>query len=166
MKKQSAIRLEKEDWNFLRELGNGQVSQGVRELINEKKKRLEGTKEKEKQIDEKFYETIYLPSELHLKETYKAFLEGFIRNGERRGTVDYYIPLLTGTTGENETTLRKQFRKLTSIGFVKADGLKFRPRLKLGEETDKEEFKSIYTEFKEFLDVKGKYHDFGEELWE
>lgn len=160
-------KVSEEEKKFLERYGGG-PAKAIRRLIEEKMKELQVEsleKEIEKAADERFYELILLPGDLFLRDTYQAFLERFILSGGRMGSLEYHMSSLCGLTGFDDKTIRKHFKKLSSLGFVKSDGVLFRPTLRLKEGVDRESFKAVYADFVDFLQLKGKYEDVSEDLW-
>jgi len=159
--KQTAIRISEEDKTFLKELGG--VSEGVRKLIEEKRKRMEG-EEIEKTPEDKFYGVIYLPTENHQRNVYQAFVELYIKTNRRRAILDWYTPSLTGATGYDDKTVRKIMRKLVNSGFVKTNLLSFRPTLRIKKESvSEEEFRDILADYASFIQNVEEYKDWWEE---
>ncbi len=163
MKKQIGLKLEEEEIAILEKLGG--KSKGVHKLISDYRDTILGKKVK-KTVEEIFYDSLILPSDPRLRETYKAFLEAFIRSGARMGSLDFWEPELTGTTGFNGKAVRGHFRKLSASRYVKSFGFLFRPSLRLKEGVEKEKFFDIHERFHDFLLEKGAYQDFGEFLWD
>lgn len=159
-KTQTAIRLSDGDKAFLEETGG--VSKSVRDLIAEKRERMEGAK-KEKTAEEKFMERIIVPGEGHLSDLYQAFLVAYIKRGRRRGSLDYYEPSLCGTTGYDGATVRKIFRKLNSSGFVKSEGFLFRPTIRLVNKEAHDGFQEIYEDYAMFVQKVEQYQDWLED---
>jgi len=163
MTKTISVRLDDKDVEYLERLGG--KTKGVKLLIDYHKK---GINEKKRELDpaERFYQYIILPTDQRLRETYQNFLEFFIEMGGRKASLDYYAPYITGRTGFDEKTVRKHFRKLASLKFVKHDGLLFRPALRLKEGFTIEDFEKPYRDFVDFLQERGVYKDIGTDLWE
>lgn len=163
MTKTISVRLDDKDVEYLERLGG--KTKGVKLLIEYHKK---GINEEKRELDpaERFYQYIILPTDQRLRETYQSFLELFIEMGGRKASLDYYVPYITGRTGFDEKTVRKHFRKLASLKFVKHDGLLFRPALRLKEGFAIEDFKKPYRDFVDFLQERGAYKDIGTDLWE
>ena len=158
-KKQTAIRLDEEEITFLREYGKGKISDAVRELIAEKKSRMEG-ESLEKAPDERFEDSIITPSDPHLKDTYMAIVRAFIASGGRAGSIDYYLGKIMGDTGYDSATVLKHVRKLGSSGYLKfVTGAAFRPTFRLVEGVTVERFKELIQEYSDFIKQKQKYAD-------
>jgi len=159
-KKQTAIRLDEEEITFLREYGKGKISDAVRELIAEKKSRMEEGEPHEKAPDERFEESIITPSDQRLRDTYMAIVRAFIANGGRAGSIDYYLPKIMGDTGYDSATVLKHVRKLGSSGYLKfVTGAAFRPTFRLVEGVTIERFKELLQEYTDFIKQKQKYAD-------
>jgi len=159
-KKQTAIRLDEEEITFLREYGKGKISDAVRELIAEKKSRMEEGEPHEKAPDEEFEESIITPSDPHLKDTYMAIVRIFIANGGRAGSIDYYLPKIMGDTGHDSATVLKHVRKLGNSGYIKfVTGATFRPTFRLMEGVTIERFKELIQEYSDFIRQRQKYAD-------
>ncbi|MCD6213971.1 MAG: hypothetical protein J7J46_03225 [Candidatus Desulfofervidus sp.] len=163
MAKMVSVRLDEEEIAYLEKLGG--KTKGIKLLIEYHKK---GINEEKRELDpaERFYQCIILPTDQRLRETYQCFLELFIEMGGRKASLDYYAPHITGRTGFDEKTVRKHFRKLSSLKFVRHDGLLFRPTLRLKEGFAIEDFEKPYRDFVDFLQAKGVYRDIGMDLWE
>ena len=163
MTKTVSVRLEDKDVEYLEKLGG--KTKGIKLLIEYHKK---GINEEKQELDpaERFYQYIILPTDQRLRETYQSFLELFIEMGRRKASLDYYAPYITGRTGFDEKTIRKHFRKLASLKFVKHEGLLFRPALRLKEGFAIEDFEKPYRDFVDFLQERGAYKDIGTDLWE
>ena len=159
-KTQTAIRLSDADKAFLGEMGG--LSKGVRDLIAEKRERMEGAKKK-KTAEEKFMERIIIPGEGHLSDLYQAFLVSFIKGGNKRGSIDYYEPRLCGTTGYDGATVRKMFRKLSSSGFIKSEGFLFRPTIRLVNQEAHKGFQEVYEDYAMFIQKAEQYQDWLED---
>jgi len=159
MKKMTAVRLEEEEVTFLKEYGRGRISDGIRELIAEKKSRMESSA-REKAPDERFEDSIIAPSDQHLKDTYMAIVRAFIANGGRAGSIDYYLGKIMGDTGYDSATVLKHVRKLGSSGYLKfVTGAAFRPTFRLIEGVTVEQFKELIQEYSDFIKQKQKYAD-------
>jgi len=159
MKKMTAIRLEEEEISFLKEYGRGRISDGVRELIAEKKNRME-VNVREKTPDEQFEASIITPSNPHLKDTYMAIVRAFIANGGRAGSIDYYLAKIMGDTGHDSATISKHIRKLNSSGYIKfVSGAAFRPTFRLTEGVTIERFQELLQEYSDFIRQEQKYAD-------
>ncbi len=163
MKKQIGLKLEEDEIALLEKLGG--KSRGVHKLISDYRDTLLGKKVK-RTVEESFYDSLILPSDPRLRETYKAFLESFIHSEARMGSLDFWEPELTGVTGFNGKVVRGHFRKLSASRYVKAYGFLFRPTLRLKEGVEKEKFFEIHRRFHDFLLEKGAYQDYGEFLWD
>ncbi len=161
-KQQIAIKLSEKDIAVLDSLGG--KTKGIKHLIN-----VYGTAAKKEKgsIEEQFYDMIIMPIEPHIRETYKTFVEIFIREGVHHGTIDYYGPKLSGYTGNDISTIRKHLRKLDATCFLRTSeaSLSFYPTLRIREGIEREDFISIYDNFVEFVQSKGHYKDIGKELW-
>ena len=164
-RKMTSVKLSEEERVFLEEVGHGRIAAGIRNLIQEKKERIEG-KEIKKEIDERFWECVVLPEDAHSRETFCAFVNVFIGAGEIWGALDFYMSRICSMTGYDENTVRKHFRRLGGYGYLKWNNVVMRPTLRLHNEVDKEKFKELYEEYVEFILRKGKFVDIGEELWE
>jgi len=159
-KKQTAIRLDEEEITFLREYGKGKISDAVRELIAEKKSRMEEGEAREKAPDERLEESIITPSDPHLKDTYMAIVRIFIANGGRAGSIDYYLSKIMGDTGHDSATVLKHVRKLGNSGYIKfVTGATFRPTFRLVEGVTIERFQELIQEYSDFIKQKQKYAD-------
>ena len=159
-KKQTAIRLDEEEITFLREYGKGKISDAVRELIAEKKSRMEEGEPHEKAPDEEFEDSIITPSDPHLKDTYMAIVRIFIANGGRAGSIDYYLPKIMGDTGHDSATVLKHVRKLGNSGYIKfVTGATFRPTFRLVEGVTIERFQELIQEYSDFIRQRQKYAD-------
>jgi len=163
MTKMVSARLDEEEIEYLEKLGG--KTKGIKLLIEYHKNSIN---EEKRELDpaERFYQYIILPADQRLRETYQSFLELFIETGGRKASLDYYAPHITGRTGFDEKTVRKHFRKLASLKFVKHDGLLFRPTLRLREGFAAEDFEKPYKDFVDFLQARGIYRDIGIDLWE
>jgi len=163
MTKIISVRLDEKELNYLQKLGG--TTKGIKLLIEYHKN---CTNEKEQKLDpvEQFYQCIILPSDQRLRETYQCFIELFIEIGGQKATLDYYAPHISGRTGFDEKTVRRHFRKLSSLKFVKHDGLLFRPTLRLKEGITIENFENSYKNFVNFLRAREVYKDIGVDLWE
>ena len=166
MKKVTGIRLEDEELAFLKQLGSGNVSQAVRSLIAEKKKLLDGESDRVKTPEEMFFDSLLLPADPRLRETYCSYLELCVESGVLHASLDYLAPALMGRTGYDEGTIRKHFRKLASLKFVKSEGLLFRPTLRLKQERSISSLRRLIQEFADFLHTRGNYRDVAVDLWE
>jgi len=164
-RKQTTVRLNEEEITFLRVYGKGRVTEAIRELIAEKKGAIEQGEESQKTPEGRFYDCLLLPADSRLRDTYCAFLELFIESGERLASLDYLAPALIGRTGFDEGTIRKHFRKLASLKFVKSEGLLFRPTLRLKQEVPVDVLRKLYFEFADFLKARGDYRDVSGDLW-
>lgn len=160
--KQTTLRISEKDKAFLDGLGG--VSKGIRLLIEEKRKKMEG-EELQKTPEEKFFESILLPEDTRGRDTYKAFLALFIKNNARKGSLDFYVPKLAGMVGYDEKTVRKHFRKLEAAGYVKSYGMLFAPTIRVSEDMDVEVVKNTFKEYLMFLKSKGVYQDIGVDIW-
>mgnify|MGYP000262267881 CR=1 FL=1 len=159
-KKMTAVRLEEEEIAFLREYGRGRISDGVRELIAEKKSRMGEGEAREKAPDERLEESIITPSDPHLKDTYMAIVRIFIANGGRAGSIDYYLSKIMGDTGHDSATVLKHVRKLGNSGYIKfVTGATFRPTFRLVEGVTIERFQELIQEYSDFIKQKQKYAD-------
>ena len=163
MAKMISVRLDEEEIEYLEKLGG--KTRGIKLLIEYHKK---GVSEEKQELDpaERFYQCIILPADQRLRETYQCFLELFIEMGGRKASLDYFASRICGRTGFDEKTVRKHFRKLSSLKFVKHDGLLFRPTLRLREGFTTEDFEKPYRDFVDFLQARGVYRDIGIDLWE
>jgi len=158
-KKQTAIRLEEEEITFLKEYGRGKISDAVRELIAEKKRRMEEG-EQQKAPDERFEESIITPTDPHLKDTYLAIVRTFVANGGRAGSIDYYLSRIVGDTGYDPATILKHVRKLGSSGYIKfVSGALFRPTFRLMEGVTIEQFQELLRDYSDFIRQKQRYED-------
>jgi len=160
-KKFTGIRLDEEELAFLRELGKGKISTAVRELIAEKKRRLEeGEEAREKAPDERFFDCLISPSDPHLKETYMAIVRIFVANGGRAGSVDYFLSKVMGDTGHDSATVLKHIRKLGSSGYIKfVSGATFRPTFRLADGISVEHFQKLLTDYSDFIKQNQKFAD-------
>jgi len=163
MTKLVSVRLDEDDIAYLEKLGG--KTQGIKLLIDYHRN---SANQEQPELDpaERFYQYIILPADQRLRETYQCFLELFIEMGGRKASLDYFAPHICGRTGFDEKTVRKHFRKLSSLRFVKHDGLLFRPTLRLKEGLATEDFKQPYADFVDFLQARGIYKDVGSDLWE
>jgi len=166
MKKVTGIRLEEEELAFLKQLGSGNVSQAVRSLIAEKKKLLDGEPDRAMTPEEMFFDSLLLPADSRLRETYCSYVEMCIESGVLHASLDYLAPALTGRTGFDESTIRKHFRKLTTLKFIKSEGLLFRPTLRLKQELSIPALKKLIREFADFLHTRGNYRDVVGDVWD
>jgi len=158
-KKQTAIRLEEEEITFLKEYGRGKISDAVRELIAEKKRRMEEG-EQQKAPDEKFEAIIITPADPHLKDTYLAIVRRFVANGGRAGTIDYYLNKIVGDTGFDPATILRHVRKLGSSGYIRfVSGALFRPTFRLREGVTIEQFQELLRDYSDFIRQEQKYED-------
>jgi len=159
-KKTMAVRLEEEEITFLREYGRGRISDAVRELIAEKKRRMEEGEARQKAPDERLEESIIVPSDSHLKDTYLAIVRTFIANGGRAGSIDYYLNRIMGDTGYDSATVLKHVRKLGSSGYIKfVSGATFRPTFRLVEGVTIEQFRELINDYSDFIRQKQRYAD-------
>ena len=159
-KKTMAVRLEEEEITFLREYGRGRISDAVRELIAEKKRRMEEGEARQKAPDERLEESIIVPSDSHLKDTYLAIVRAFIANGGRAGSIDYFLSKIMGDTGYDSTTALKHVRKLGSSRYIKfISGATFRPTFRLVEGVTIEQFRELISDYSDFIRQKRRYAD-------
>ena len=165
-KKQTTIRLDEEEISFLRMYGKGKVTQAIRDLITEKKEAIELGSHHQETPEGRFYDCLLLPTDARLRDTYCAFLELFIESGECLASLDFLAPALTGCTGFDEGTIRKHFRKLASLKFIKSEGLLFRPTIRVKHEVPVDILRKLYFEFADFLKARGDYRDVSVDLWD
>jgi len=165
LSKTISVRLSEDDFQVLNELGG--KSEGLRRLIEFYRQASSArVPEHDLSPDDRFYRSIILPSDFRLRETYQAFLEVFIESGLRKGSLDFYVPIICGRTGFDADTVRKHFRKLATLRFVHSSGWIFRPTLRLKDGVDFEHFRKIYQDFVDFLQANGAYRDVSTDLWE
>ena len=155
-KKQTGIWLDEEDKAFLKEIGG--ISTGVRLLIEEKRKRMDG-EEKIKTIEEKFMDRIITPGEPHLKDLYISFLILHLQRGGGMGSLDYFEHSLCAATGFNSKTVRNMFRKLNQSKFIKNNNFLFRPTIRLINEEVKKGFQEIFEDYVLFIQNAEHYTD-------
>lgn len=159
-KKTTTIRLSEEEITFLREYGRGKISDAVRELITEKKEKMEKGEERKKAPDERFEESIIMPTDQHLRETYLSIVRIFIINGGRAGSIDYFLGRIAGDTGFDEGTIIKHVRKLGGSGYIKfVRGTLFRPTFRLVEGVTIEEFRELLRDYFDFIKQERSYSD-------
>ena len=163
MTKVVSARLDGEEIEYLEKLGG--KTRGIKLLIEYHQKSI-SREEQELDPAERFYHQIIIPTDQRLRETYQSFTEMFLSTGGRRMSLDYCVPHIAARTGFDEGTVRKHFRKLSSLKFIKSEGLLFRPTLRLKEGVTVENFKKIYEDFVDFLESRGEYRDIGIDLWE
>lgn len=156
-KKQISLRLGKNEIDLLQSLGG--TTRGIKELINAHREKEEERKCRVKTIEEKFWDSIIVPVEPKMRQTYEAIVERFLKGKGRFGTVEYYQPAVMGRTGFDGETVIKHFRKLEGAGYIRFRDLSFRPTLRL-QGIKMEEFAEILTEFDNFLQRKEQYVDF------
>ncbi|GAI65730.1 unnamed protein product [marine sediment metagenome] len=156
MKRPITIRLEDDVIEVLDALGG--KTKGIRHLVKEHLKKIRGEK-RDKTPEEVFYESIYLPSEPHLREVYIAFVMLYLKCGGRSGSLDHYIDKLSGSTGLDQKTIVKNIRKLANSGFVTTKGFLFRPTLRLKETVNEEEFREILNNYLSFIRNVQRYRD-------
>ena len=159
IKKGISAKLSMEDIELLNKLGG--KTKGIELVIREYRERANGIEDgEEKGIEGKFWDGLITPENMHLMETYRALVETYILNGHSLGTIDYYIPRLTGKTGFDEKTITKHIRKLGNAGYIVFNRLSFRPTLRLIERMGENEFSDIFMEFEHFLRKEKSYVDF------
>ena len=155
-KKQAGVWLDEADKAFLKEMGG--VSAGIRLLIEEKRKRMEG-EQRVKTVEEKFMDRLITPSEPHLKELYVSFLIKHLQKGGGMGSLDYYERSLCASTGFDGKTVRKMFRKLEQSKFVKNKDFLFRPTIRLINEEASKGFQEIFEDYALFVQKAEQYTD-------
>lgn len=157
-KRAISVKLSEGDISFLEERGG--KTKAIETLIKRYEGGVNGEDEEGKGIEAMFWDSLLVPVDHHLQETYVAIVETYIQNGHSLGTIDYYIPRLIGKTGFDEKTITKHARKLGNAGYIVFNGLSFRPTLRLIERMDENVFSEIFMGFEHFLRKEKNYVDF------
>lgn len=159
-KRPITVNLAEADIAVLERLGG--KTKGIENLI----KNYGAAAKKEKgSIEEQFYDTLIMPVDCHVRDTYKTFVEIFIREGGRPASIDYTGPKVSGYTGYDISTIRKHFKKMNTTRFIKTAGALFSPTIRIKEGNKEEDFMLLYDKFVDFIQAKGQYKDIGEKLW-
>lgn len=159
-KKPITVNLSEEGIAILESLGG--KTKGIESLIENYRT---GAKKEGGSIEEQFYDLIMLPADSHVRETYKTFVEMFLREGARQAAIDYIGPKLSGYVGYDFSTIRKHFKKMSATRFIKASGTLHSPTIRLREGVEEEDFLPVYNNFVYFIQAKGQYKDISEDLW-
>ena len=118
----------------------------------------------EEDPEELLLKAIYIPSDKNMKATYTAFLNSYIRRGLGPAGIGYFVDRIMGDTGFDDKTVRKHFKKLVSIGFIKRfPNMVFRPTLRLRGDVSAEQFTKTLEDYTAFINTTEGYKDFWED---
>lgn len=157
VKKPITVKLKETDISILKGLGGN--TKGIETLIEHYIENKLDTDDNNP--EEVFFRSIYLPIEKNMKATYVVFLNRCIKKCIRSEAIGYAIPTIIGTTGFDDQTVRKHFKKLVSVGFIKSvKGSMFRPTIRVLDGTSLEHFSQILEEYAAFIRGEKEYTDF------
>lgn len=151
--KQTMLRLNEEEREYLKELGKGNLTEGARRLIENEKKRLESA---EQTIEDKFYDFLILPNQKNLREIYQVILESFLKNDISKAS-PVFLFSLAKDCGLDEKTASQIFKKLDGKYIKKKDNYNISPVIRLKPAIDIKTFKEVLAEFVDFLQESGEY---------
>lgn len=116
--------------------------------------------------EDRLLNSIHIPSDKNMKATYTAFLNSYIRRGLGPAGVGYFIDRIMGDTGFDDKTVRKHFKKLVSIGFIKPfNNMTFRPTLRLRAGVSSDQFTKTLEDYTAFINTTEEFEDFwGDDL--
>lgn len=157
MAKQVNVRLDNSQIKTLELLGGNK--KGISYLIDKYESTI--TPEGAINPEEAFFKSIYLPVDKNMRSTYIAYLNTYIKKGVRSEGIGYSMNTIIGNTGFDDKTIRKHFRKLVSVGFIKSvDGSMFRPTLRILDNIPPSLFSQVLEDYTAFIRGKEDYTDF------
>ena len=157
MTKQVNVRLDATQIKVLESLGGSK--KGISYLLDKYESTI--TPDGAINPEEAFFKSIYLPMDKNMRSTYIAYLNANIKKGVRAEGIGYSISTIMGNTGFDDQTIRRHFRKLVSVGFIKSvDGSMFRPTLRVLENIPNSAFSQVLEDYTAFIRGTEDYEDF------
>ena len=154
----TTIILTSRERDYLTRFGGN--TKGIKKLIQEK---LEDTNTKqEKDTITTFYNTILLPSDPHLRDSYTALIEYWTRTNMKLLSPRHAILKIANATGYNLDTVYKHVKRLESQGYITDDlengDIWIVPSIRV-HRNRQDEFRDIFIQFSDFLKSGGDYVD-------